>query len=108
MELLRRKCKWLTASLLPAGNDVIWSAHLGSPGYTERNLAERLEIKSYYVITIETLAHKSIYDHLINGHSRRDNKCELVKGAIEGQILKLALAANAMQMQRECIKGAPA
>ena len=34
-------------------------------GYTGRNLPVRVEIKSYYVITREILAHKSIYDHLI-------------------------------------------
>ena len=48
----------------PARNDVIWSARLGSPRYTRPNLADRAEIKSYYVITKETLAHKSIDDHL--------------------------------------------
>ena len=29
-----------------------------------RNPAEQAEIKSYYIIIRETLAHKSIYDHL--------------------------------------------
>ena len=43
-----------------AGNDVIWSAHLMSPRYKGQNPAERAEIKSYYIITRETLAHKSI------------------------------------------------
>ena len=51
-------------SLPPAKNDVIWSSCLGSPGYTRQNPAEWADIKSYYVITRETLVHKSIYDHL--------------------------------------------
>ena len=42
--------------LSPTGNYVIWSAHLGPPVYTEWNQAEQMEIKSYYVITRETLA----------------------------------------------------
>ena len=50
------------ASFPWAGNYVMWSAHLVSPGYTRRNQAERQEIMSYYVITRETLAHKSISD----------------------------------------------
>ena len=53
------------ALLYPAGNDVIWLARLKSPGYTGWNLAEWAEMKSYYIITRETLVHKSIYDHLI-------------------------------------------
>ena len=52
------------ASLPLAGDYVIWSACLGSSGFKRRNLAEWAEIKSYYVIMRETLAHKSIYDHL--------------------------------------------
>ena len=52
------------ASLLLARNYVVWLAHLGSPKYTERNPAERAEIKPYYVIKRETLARKSIYNYL--------------------------------------------
>ena len=51
-------------SLLLAGYYIIWPAWLGSPGYTGRNLAKWVEIKSYYIITRETIAHKNIYDHL--------------------------------------------
>ena len=54
--------------------------------------------------------HKCIYNHLQpfdqDGDSRRDNKCECVKGAMEGQTLPLIIAVIAMQMQCECIKGA--
>ena len=50
--------------LFPARNDVIWSTHLKSPWYTKRNPAEWVEIKSYYVIMRETLAHKITYNHL--------------------------------------------
>ena len=53
-----------SALLQPARNYAIWSGHLGSPGYKGRNVAEWVEIKSYYVTSKETLAHKSIYDHL--------------------------------------------
>ena len=55
-----------TASELlpPAGNNVIRAARLGSPRYTTHNLAKWVEIKSYYLITRENLAHKNIYDHL--------------------------------------------
>ena len=54
----------VNASLSPAGNYVIRSACHGSPKYPRQNLAEQAEIKSYYVIKRESLAHKSIYDHL--------------------------------------------
>ena len=50
--------------LSPARNYVIWSASLRSPGYTGWNLAERPEIKSYYVIMTETIVQNSIYDPL--------------------------------------------
>ena len=50
-------------SLLPARNYVILSARLGSLGYTGPYLAERPEIKSYYIITRETLACKKQDDH---------------------------------------------
>ena len=52
------------ASLPLTADYVIWSAPPGSPRYTGRNPAERVEIKPYYIITRETLAHKSIYNHL--------------------------------------------
>ena len=45
-------------------NYVIWSGCLGSPGILDENPAEQVEIKSYYVIMRETLAHKAFYDHL--------------------------------------------
>ena len=51
-------------SLSPVGNYAIWSARLRFPDYKGQNLAERVEIKSDYVTTRETLAHKSIHDHL--------------------------------------------
>ena len=54
-----------TALSSPARNYVIWLARLGSHGYTGQNPAELAEIKSYYIIMRETLAHKSTYDHLI-------------------------------------------
>ena len=54
----------MNASLSPARNDVIWSARLGSPGYTVQNPNERMEIKLSYIITRETLVHKSIYNLL--------------------------------------------
>ena len=54
----------MNASLLPAGIYVVCLGRLESPGYKRRNLAEQVEIISYYVITRETLVHKSIYDHL--------------------------------------------
>ena len=40
-------------SLTPPGNYVMWSE------YKRQNPAERADIKSYYVITRETLAHKT-------------------------------------------------
>ena len=48
----------MKASFLATGYHVIWSATSGLPG----NMAELVEIKSYYIIRRETLAHKSIYD----------------------------------------------
>ena len=72
-------------SLSLAGNYVIWSARLRSPGYKGRNLAEWAQIKSYYAIMRETVAHKSICDHLNqDGDSRRDNKRERFLGATGG------------------------
>ena len=47
-----------------SGNDLIWSGQPGSPKYEGWNPTEWVEIKSYYINTRETLAHKSIYDHL--------------------------------------------
>ena len=52
------------ALLSSAGNYVIWSARLGSPRYTVWNPAEQVQIKSYYIITRESLARKGIYGHL--------------------------------------------
>ena len=43
----------VSMSVMAAGNYVIWLARLR---YTRRNAAERVEVKSYYVITRETLA----------------------------------------------------
>ena len=43
---------------------------------------------------------------LRNNNSRRDNKRERIKGAMEDQKLVLTLAANATQMQRNRIRGA--
>ena len=51
----------MNGSLSPVGNDIIWLAHFRSPGIRDKT---RLEMKSYYVITRETLAYKSICDHL--------------------------------------------
>ena len=51
-------------SLPLAEEYVIWSARLGSPRYTGHNMAERVEIKSHYIIMRENLVPKSTYDHL--------------------------------------------
>ena len=51
-------------SLLLARNYILWLARLRSAGYEGRNLAEWVEIKSYYIIMREILVHKSIYDDL--------------------------------------------
>ena len=70
-------------------------------------MAEQVEIKSYYIITTETLVHKSILQPFNqNGDSRRDNKDKCIKGALEGQKLMPSLAAIAMQIQCKHIKGA--
>ena len=47
-----------------AGNDVIRSAHLVLRGILDENQAECMDIKSYYIITREILAHKSMYINL--------------------------------------------
>ena len=56
----------MNESLWLPGNYVIWSPCIRFPGHKGQNPTERAEIKSYYVrkLTKETLAHKSIYDHL--------------------------------------------
>ena len=54
----------VNASLSPVRKEVIWLARLGSPRYIRRNSAKWVEFKSYFVITRETLAHKTIFDHL--------------------------------------------
>ena len=97
------------SSLLP-GSNVIWLAHVGSPENKGWNLAELVEIKSYYAITRETLAHKIIYDHL----TRIETVDKIInvtasnfKGTMGCQQLMLTLATieMQMQMQRKCIKG---
>ena len=83
--------------LSPAVNYVIWSARLGSPGYTEYNPAEWSEIKSHYVM-IETLAHKSIYDHLTR-MATVDEIINMNVSKVSWRAKKLTLT----QLQRECI-----
>ena len=90
----------------PHSNYVIWSAHLGFPGYTGRNSAEPAEIKTYYVITRNLNAQKHLWPFNQDGDSRRDNKHKRLKGTTEGQKLMLTFAAIAKQMERNCIKGA--
>ena len=91
-------------SLSMARNDVIRSAHLGSPGYTGQYRLDRQKWWSHYVIMRETLAHLWSFNQ--DGDSRRDNKFKNLKGATGGNKLTLFLAAIARQMQCECIKGA--
>ena len=90
--------KATATALLPlARNDAMWSAHLRSPGCTRRNLAEWVEIKSYYEINLSTQKHLRPFNQ--DDHGRQDNKHKRVKCATGGQILT-TLAAVVMQMQR--------
>ena len=98
-----------TSTSLPlAEKYIIWSARIEfPPGWKGQNPAESAEIKSFYIITRETLVQqKHLWPFNQNDYSGQDNKSECVKGTIEGQKLMLTLAAIATQMQRECIKGA--
>ena len=95
----------MNASLSLARNNVIWSAHLGSPEYTRQNLAEQAEIKYYYIIMRETLGHKKhLQPFNQDGDSRWYNKGECLKGATEGQQLMLNTFrycnANAMRTHK--------
>ena len=65
-----------------AGNDVIWSAHLRSPGYTRRNLAEQVEIH-HYERNVGAQKHFQPFNQ--DGDSRQDNKHKHLKGAMAGQ-----------------------
>ena len=82
--------------LLPARNDVIWLARLGSPCCTRRNLAERVEIMSYYITLRETLVHKCIYDQLTRIVTVDEIKCKHFKGATAGRYCN----TNATQMHK--------
>ena len=79
------------ASLLPAGNDIIWSGrHHVILCHYERNLS----------------AQKHLWPFNEDADSRRDNNHKCFKGATKGQQLMLTSATITTQMQHECIKGA--
>ena len=79
---------------------------VGSPRISEVYRTKPDWAGGYYVITRETVAHKSIYDHLTRMATVDEiNKRERLEGAAVGQKLTLMLAASAMQIQRNRIKG---
>ena len=80
------QCGWLTSGP-PGKRDETW-------------------LKGWKLCHITSLREKPLRQFNQDGDSRRDNKHKCLKGAMVGCKLMLMLAASAMQMQCNRIKGA--